>query len=276
MKGWRERFRRSFFHSAFLGIFFNPFYFSRMALRKAVARSAPAITGAVLDLGCGIKPYRSFFRCDTYTGLEYDTQKNRRSKNADAFYTGTAFPFESESFDAALSTQVLEHVFTPDAFLEETHRVLKPSGKLLLTVPFFWDEHETPYDFGRYTSFGLAHLFEKHGFRILRQEKTCADASVLFQMLNVYIFRKISFRSTWLTLLLRSPFVAFVNITGLCLSWILPRNGTLYLDNVILAEKIRSEELLVAQAEKTRAGDNQVVVQRDAQHLERIANPETQ
>jgi SAM-dependent methyltransferase len=66
---------------------------------------------------------------------------------------------------------VLEHVFNPDDFLNEVNRVLKPSGKLLLTVPFVWDEHEQPYDYARYSSFGLRSLLEKHGFSIVKHEK---------------------------------------------------------------------------------------------------------
>jgi hypothetical protein len=45
-------------------------------------------------------------------------------------------------------------------------RVLKPSRQLWLTTPLFYEEHLQPYDFFRYTRFGLRHLFESAGFRI--------------------------------------------------------------------------------------------------------------
>ena len=54
-----------------------------------------------------------------------------------------------------MCNQVLEHVFNPDDFVREIARVLKPGGALLLTVPFVWNEHEQPYDYARYSSFGL-------------------------------------------------------------------------------------------------------------------------
>jgi len=87
-----------------------------------------------------------------------------------------------------LCNQVLEHVFNPDAFLSEIYRVLKRDGKLLLTVPFVWDEHEQPSDYARYSSFGLKALLEKNGFRIIQHERIGADASILFQLINAYLY----------------------------------------------------------------------------------------
>jgi hypothetical protein len=47
------------------------------------------------------------------------------------------------------------------------NRILSPGGIVILTVPFFWQIHEPPRDFYRYTKFGLKHLFEKGGFDII-------------------------------------------------------------------------------------------------------------
>jgi len=41
---------------------------------------------------------------------------------------------------------------------------LRSGGLLLLTVPFQWHVHEAPYDFYRYTRYGLMHLLRKAGF----------------------------------------------------------------------------------------------------------------
>ena len=45
--------------------------------------------------------------------------------------------------------------------------MLKPGGTLWLTAPLFYAEHEQPYDFFRYTQFGLRHMFEAAGFEVL-------------------------------------------------------------------------------------------------------------
>jgi SAM-dependent methyltransferase len=177
------------------------------------------------------------FNVDSYIGLDIDTEVSRKRSIADHFYDGTSFPFEDSFFDSALCNQVLEHVFNPDEFLHEINRVLKHGGKLLLTVPFVWDEHEQPYDYARYSSFGLRALLEKHGFMILQHKKLGADATILFQLANAYLFK---ITQGWPTLLkygFTVTVMAFVNFLGVVLGRLLPGNPDLFLDHVVLAEK---------------------------------------
>lgn len=64
-----------------------------------------------------------------------------------------------ESFDAVVIMEVLEHVMAPQAAADEVLRILKPGGRLILSTPFIFPIHDRPYDFFRYTKFGLRHLF---------------------------------------------------------------------------------------------------------------------
>ncbi len=73
-------------------------------------------------------------------------------------------PFQNGVFDMVLCTQVLEHLPEPKLVLIELNRTLKKGGKLWLTAPFFYEEHEKPYDFFRYTQFGLIYLLKSSGF----------------------------------------------------------------------------------------------------------------
>lgn len=220
------------------GLLVNPFYLARSALWKAVSDSAPQLQGDLLDVGCGTKPYRHLLSVRRYVGLDVDSDRTRSLGIADDLYDGQRFPYDAESFDSLLCNQVLEHVFAPDPFVREMCRVLKPEGKLLLTVPFIWDEHEQPYDFARYSSFGLKALLERNGFKVLEQHKLLADASLFCQLFNAYVFK--AWRSDIsLINILVTFFVMFpVTLLGLVLARVLPKNNDLFLDQVVIAEKV--------------------------------------
>jgi SAM-dependent methyltransferase len=220
-----------------VGLFVNPFYFARRELLRAVEALAPELRGRVLDVGCGSRPYERLVAASEYVGLELDTPENRRTKKADLYYDGRKLPFDDASFDAVICNQVLEHVFEADSFAGELARVLRPRGRLLLTVPFVWDEHEQPHDFGRYSSFGLAALLSRNGLRVLRQEKTAGDVRALFQLVNAYLYKVTVTRSAYANLLFALLLMAPFNLLGCLLARILPGNPDLFLDNVVLAER---------------------------------------
>jgi len=238
----RRQFAARQFKPGIIGIFINPFFLARRGLWREIEAASPMLAGDLLDVGCGSKPYQALFKVHSYTGLEIDTPTARLRNVADAYYDGKFFPFDDASFDAVLCNQVLEHVFTPDAFLKEIARVLRPRGRLLLTVPFVWDEHEQPYDYARYSSFGLSALLERSGFYIVRQRKILADASILFQMANAYLFKVTGARSILAKLILRVFLFAPVSILGLLASMLLPRNEDFFLDQLVVAEHKHKDE----------------------------------
>jgi len=228
-------YRQRFCPSALGGII-TPFYFARRGLYLSIKRLVEHITGAVLDVGCGSKPYQHLFGANTYIGMEIQRTAKQGSMKADVLYDGKVFPFRTEYFDSVLCSQVLEHVFEPNAFLKEIYRVLKPGGSLLLTTPFVWDEHEQPADYARYTSYGLHYLLKTNGFRIIEQCKTISDGRCFFQLANGVIYKKIMPLSKSVRFAFSAIF-PLVNLLGSLIGRLLPRNQDLYLDNVILARK---------------------------------------
>jgi SAM-dependent methyltransferase len=226
------------YHPGIIGMFINPFFFARKGLFENIAALSANITGNTLDVGCGQKPYEILFRSSRYVGLEIESAENGQNKKADFYYDGTKFPFQNEEFDSVVVNQVFEHVFNPESFLREIHRVMKDEGFLLLTVPFIWDEHEQPNDYARYSSFGLNFLLKNNGFVIIEQKKSVKDIRVVFQLLNDYIYKKTVTRNKYLNLLITILCMAPFNILGELLSKILPQNEDLYLDNIILAKKV--------------------------------------
>ena len=192
----------------------------------------------MLDFGCGSKPYKELFIVDKYVGLDFDGDgHDHKNEDIDFFYDGQKFPFEDASFDSFFSSQVFEHVVNLENILKEIFRVLKPGANLLITVPFVWDEHEIPFDFKRYTSFGIKQTLTEAGFKILDLKKTSNYVDTIFQLWNAYIFQYVFPKNQYIKLILTPVFIFPVTLLGIILSKLLPLNDRLYLDNVIIAEK---------------------------------------
>ena len=233
----RDLVKTQSFFPGWLGIFLNPFYFARRGLAAAMKSYAPYLTGKLLDVGCGVKPYSSLFTVNEYIGLDIEGEHSRNRGIADEFYDGTVFPFSDEEFDAILCNQVLEHVFNPDEFLGEIRRVMKKDARMLLTVPFVWDEHEQPYDYARYSSFGLKALLKKNGLEIIAHEKIGADISILFQLFNTYLYKVTNKWNKYPKFLFTIFVMGLVNLVGLIVQFISPKNPDLFLDHVVLVGK---------------------------------------
>ena len=105
---------------------------------------------------------------------------NKKNLKSDIYYNGTALPFEDNTFDSILCTEVLEHVEQLDDVMIELYRVLKPGGRMIVTSPFICIEHEMPYDFRRFTFNGLINLMKKNNFKILKSQKLLNNFHVFF------------------------------------------------------------------------------------------------
>jgi SAM-dependent methyltransferase len=95
--------------------------------------------------------------------------------------------FADQSVDVIFMVEVLEHVKTPQLALDEMHRVLKPGGRLFLSTPFILPIHDAPYDFYRYTQFGLAHLFRGFQHVSIRPRNDYLASVVVLMMRSVQV-----------------------------------------------------------------------------------------
>jgi SAM-dependent methyltransferase len=145
---------------------FNP---SRARLLEENSRFAAAVPeGAlVLDAGAGEAPYAKLFSHARYETADF-LKVDKPYENPTYVCDLSSIPVEDGRFDFVLFNQVMEHLPEPDEVLRELFRVLKPEGRVLYSGPLFYEEHEIPYDFYRYTQFGVRHLFDKAGFRVER------------------------------------------------------------------------------------------------------------
>ena len=219
----------------------NPGYLTRNRLLKGLCRHAPLLRGRMLDFGCGSKPYRGLFEVEEYIGLDYENPGHPHlNEQIDVFYDGNRLPFADASFDSIFSSEVFEHVFNLRDVLTELHRVLKPGGLILVTCPFAICEHEVPNDFARYSSYGLRDLMERHGFDLVKQEKTGNSVETVFQLWIMYIHQHITPFVRRIPIV-RSAFRFFtytsLNLWGLLWSKLLPDRQDLYLNNIIVCKK---------------------------------------
>lgn len=142
-------------------------------LYRDLRRILPELSGRVLDVGCGDKPYSRWLTnaqhhvgIDVHPGPGVDVVVN----------PGKPWPLESGSFDAVLCTQVLEHVVDLDDVVGQIHRVLKPGALLVVSVPFAYNEHGAPHDYRRFSAHGLRLLFERD-YEILEVDREGGIAS---------------------------------------------------------------------------------------------------
>jgi SAM-dependent methyltransferase len=226
------------FSPSLLGVFINPYYFCRRGLYKGIDSNKRFMKGRLLDLGCGEKPYKEVFDVREYIGLDIEESgHSHKNEQIDVYYDGKTIPFGNNYFDSIFSSEVFEHIFNLEQILNELHRVIKPGGHMLITLPFVWDEHEIPYDFARYTSFGIEHLLKKNGFEIITIEKTTNYVETVFQIWNVYVNQFVLPSNNFLKVLMTPLFIAPVTIFGIFVSKILPKNKNCYLNNIVVAKK---------------------------------------
>jgi len=234
-----QRIRREVFLPSGISIFFNPVYIIRKGLFDKISRVAPKLDGDILDFGCGSKPYESLFpHVRSYIGVDLAiTGHKHDDSKIDFFYDGHKLPFNDNSFDAVVCFEVFEHVFNLNEILLEIHRVLKPNGKLLITIPFAWDEHEVPFDFARYTSFGIKDILCKSNFNILEHHKTTTYVLAIFQLIIAYFYQFVLPGKSTLMKVLRSIIIFPLNSIAIIFDRIFPKRYEFYCNNVLLVEK---------------------------------------
>lgn len=144
---------------------------SRVHLRRMVRRFSRGTKRGmlVLDAGAGTSPYRGLFKHATYESADFAKLPTKYAP-LDYVCDMTDIPVEDGRFDRVLFNQVLEHLPEPGLALKELNRVLKPGGRIFCSVPLFFQEHQAPYDFFRYTQYGLQKLFAEAGFEVVRIE----------------------------------------------------------------------------------------------------------
>lgn len=181
----------------------NPYWLDTRHLLASVRFLAEHASGVLFDVGVGERPYSEHFdsRVSRYVGLEYppvvfgnlnpnlSDELHKVAGIIDVWGDGQCLPVADESVDTVLSLEVLEHVPDPEACVAEMARVLRPGGKLLLTVPFAAPRHQLPFDFRRYTAEGLSNVLERNGLEVLHVRPRGNVATAAGATLSQYLLR---------------------------------------------------------------------------------------
>ncbi len=165
----------------------HPLYLHYKFLLADIEKELSEARGILADFGCGNKPYQKLSPdVQQYIGIDIDTE----NKLADIYADASKTPLSSNSVDIVVAFQLLEHTPKPWLVLAEMYRVLKPNGKLFLTLPMSWELHEEPYDFFRFTEHGITALLKNTGFKNIKTKKQGTDISSTAIRLNKIIFGK--------------------------------------------------------------------------------------
>lgn len=142
--------------------------------RKRVPNGISNATGAILDIGAAdrwIEPHLS--PNADYVALDYpSTGRDLYGARPDVFADAARLPFSDEHFDGVICLEVLEHVPDPSLVTKEIARVLKSGGRAWISMPFLYPLHDAPFDFQRFTEFGLRRAFERAGLELTSFRKS--------------------------------------------------------------------------------------------------------
>lgn len=229
MSRFTTRMKKFIFHTPL-----NRNYIADLSLKRRLKETIPYVSGLVLDVGCGEKPYEHLYgsKVKTYIGIDLPTSHTFYSPNtrhADVYGVVDQLPFKSSSFNAIIFTEVLPHVEYPPVAFTELTRVLKSEGVLVVTANKSWERRTglpVP-DLWRFTDEGLAQLARQQGLEVLYTKEGCGFFATMGQLFSrflnkEFIYRKVQHRQVdhppnMLAALLVLPLMAFIQIFFLLL-----------------------------------------------------------
>lgn len=142
----------------------------------------------VLDVGSGNCNIKDFLAADNYVvRLDYPSTSSHYSLLPDVYADGCTLPFKNDTFDCVILLEVLEHIDKPSVALSEIQRVLKGGGKLLLSVPFCYPIHDVPYDYFRYSKYGIQYLLNISNLSCSIIMETVNPFVTIFQLVNLVL-----------------------------------------------------------------------------------------
>lgn len=172
-------------------LIFHPQFFLKNYNRTAIELAEKYAKGILLDIGCGRMPYKARLlpKVKKYIGLDNPmTAKLYHGENKpDIFADATNIPLKNNSLDTVLSLQVLEHLPNPQKSIFEIRRLLKKDGIVILSTVQYYPLHDEPFDFFRYTKYGLKKLLNEQNLKVVHLKEEGNIFVLIGQSFNVYL-----------------------------------------------------------------------------------------
>lgn len=133
---------------------------------RALERARRHARGALLDVGCGARPFAALFEghIDRYWGTDLSGSRYLGARPPDAFARAEELPIRDGTMDTVLALSMTTYLPEPLAMLREANRVLRPGGIALVEFTQMVPLHDEPHDYFRFTRFGAAYLLRRAGF----------------------------------------------------------------------------------------------------------------
>jgi SAM-dependent methyltransferase len=143
--------------------------------------------GTLIDIGCANQRLKSYIpRNCNYIALDYyKTASSLYEAIPDIYGNAQSLPFINDCAETLTLIEVIEHLPNPSAAIAEAYRVLKVGGELIITVPFLYPIHDAPYDFQRWTRFGLEALASQNNFEVREQHYRGQPAETAALLTNI-------------------------------------------------------------------------------------------
>jgi SAM-dependent methyltransferase len=184
----------------------------------------------VLDVGGRIQPYRVLIanRLRRYVAIDL-----RLTPLVDVLARGEQLPLRDAAFNLVICTQVLEYVAQPSLVFAEMHRVLRPGGTLLLSMPSACVV-DSEGECWRFLPAGLRHLLS--GFTRVQIVAEGSSVAGFFRTVNTCLDMFV--RSPVARSVYRYSFCPLLNLTGAVAEKLSGRRNQQFVVNYsVLAEK---------------------------------------
>ena len=230
----------------------HPQFYLKSYEHQAIDTAQKYARGVLIDIGCGRQPYKKELLpfIEKYIGVDHPNVSRfyKNKEKPDILADATKIPLKSGSCDTALMISVLEHLPHPTKALKEACRLLNQNGYLILVTVQNYVLHDVPYDFFRYTKFGLKRMLEDSGFNVVTIKPFGNFIELMGQYFNVFLLYKTKdlTRKRWVRFLgyMAIPFIYVLclisNFAVFIFRKILPldKNGRFAIYNLAVCRKV--------------------------------------